>query len=383
MVLKLTICRETEGDEASFEYLFSQEHITIGRGEANHLTLSGTPALVREKHVFVRRSDGACRVLSCGAEDRTRINGDGIPALQPQEIQDGDVLEVGPFQIEFQFLEESDPATTADPEAEPSNPFQDPVARLASALDALATTYEEADPDRREEALADAVRTDGGSESTEEAVRAAVTALVGGPTETRSDGVGDESHLQGPFIVDGEERPVLKTVTDALATVLEVPYQFRHEFIGHSLSHPSDARFLYEGDGAALRSTLLDSSESGAEREQRLQYVDEAAEALVRHQIAVVEGYKASVSHGVKELLTRVDPEEHRDAVLDTNDVFRYVPALAQPAILRRVREACHDLRKEDWAVAEQRIFRPAFRKAYLTHMTAPHGTDDEHEQNG
>lgn len=377
MVLKLVVCGGSDGKETACDYLFSQEYITIGRGDANHLTLADASVAVREKHVFVRKLDESCRVLSCGFEEETSINEDPLPALQPQDLQDGDVLEVGAFQIGVQFLAESDVDATSDSETEPANSFEDPVDRLVFAFESLAATYEERTPQQRVEGLTQALQAARNPLQSDDVVQVAIDQLLGGPEEEMKDVAEPAPKPDGPFVACGKEWPVLQAVTDAFATVLEVPYQFRHELIGRSLSHPPDARFLYEGEGDVIRSTLLDSSLSETEREKRFQYVEEAAEALVHHQIAVMEGYKASVMKGVEQLLMRLDPDAHRDDLVEENKVFGYIPILAQSAILRRVREVCDDLLQEDWSVAEQRIFRPAFRKAYLARMDSPHTSNE------
>lgn len=377
MVLKLVVCGRADGKETPCEHLFSQEYITIGRGDANHLTLSDASVAVREKHVFVRKFDGSCRVLSCGFEEETSINDDPLPALQPRDLHNGDVLGIGSFQVGVQFLADSDVDATSGSETETANSFEDPVDRLVFAFESLAATYEEIEPQQRVDGLTQALQAARNPLQANDVLQVAVDQLLGGSEKEMKEAVETDPKPDGPFVAGGKEWSVLQAVTDAFATALEVPYQFRHELIGHSLSHPSDARFLYEGEGGVIRSTLLDSSLSETEREKRFQYVEEAAEALVHHQIAVMEGYKASVMKGVEQLLTQLDPDAHRDDLVEENKLFGYIPILAQSAILQRVREECDDLLQEDWSVAEQRIFRPAFRKAYLARMDPPHTSNE------
>jgi len=188
----------------------------------------------------------------------------------------------------------------------------------------------------------------------------------------------DEASVDGERPASGVPASVVEILTDAFAKALQVSRQFREEFVGHPFVHPPDAQFLYEGEGDTIREHLLDPELTGPEREQRLRSVEEAAEALALHQFAVLDGYKASVQAGLDELLGRLDPAAHRADVAETHEVFEALPALVEPVVLVRLRDECRALLREDWSVVEQRVFRPAFTKAYLEQMTAPHGTNSE-----
>jgi hypothetical protein len=58
--------------------------------------------------------------------------------------------------------------------------------------------------------------------------------------------------------------------------------------------------------------------------------------------------------------------------------VYKYLPMLATPAVLERLRAEWTELQMGDWSAAEQRVFRPAFIKAYLARMTAVRPSDKD-----
>jgi hypothetical protein len=258
------------------------------------------------------RSGDGYRVQSGEGLDATRLNGQVVADRTPLPLGPGDVLHVGPHALE---------AGTAGENA---------AAPLASSTGGGTAARRKTDPEAESTRGAD----------------------VWAPVS------------------------VVEVLADALAEALQVPRQFRQEFVGHPVSHPSDAQFLYEGEGSVIRQHLLDPALTGPERNRRLRYVREAAEALVLHQIAVLEGYKASVQAGLDELRRRVDPAVHRAAVREEHVAVEALPVLAEPVVLMRVRDECQALQREDWAAAEQRIFRPAFTKAYLEQMEVPHNGD-------
>jgi hypothetical protein len=94
----------------------------------------------------------------------------------------------------------------------------------------------------------------------------------------------------------------------------------------------------------------------------------------------MLDGYKASVAAGTEHLLDGFDPEVHRTAVQETSPLYQWIPPLAAPAILRRLSERHDELTSGAWSVAEHRIFRPAFIKAYLARMTAAHRAGNDAE---
>jgi hypothetical protein len=104
----------------------------------------------------------------------------------------------------------------------------------------------------------------------------------------------------------------------------------------------------------------LDAEEAGR-RAERLQ---EAADTLALHHVALLEGYRASVREGAGHLLQAIDPAvapEGKGGFMDR--IFPFIRRLrAADDAARRWREQ----RDEDWAVSERRVFRPAFIKAYL-----------------
>ena len=53
-------------------------------------------------------------------------------------------------------------------------------------------------------------------------------------------------------------------------------------------------------------------------------------------------------------------------------------PFFGQKAAIEALQGTYQELQGEDWSVAERRIFRPAFNKAYLARMTSAPDPDDE-----
>ncbi len=162
---------------------------------------------------------------------------------------------------------------------------------------------------------------------------------------------------------------VLEVLAEAVSKLAPIPWRFRHEFIGQTIVHSGQSSNVYEMTADELKAYLTESLPDPAELERRFDAVAEAADAVAVHQLAMLDGYKASVQQGAKRLLDEVDPSPI-EAEVEASSAMYKVPQLRSPVVLERVKEIHRELGGEDWSVAERRVFRPAFIKAYLARMT-------------
>ena len=395
MSITLSVMNE-EADAPPVDHVFDRERVTIGRGEENHLTLSDPKRVVSTEHAAIRRTEEGYELVDRGSKNFTYVGGTRLTAGQPYALSEGDVVRIGDFRIEFQRVERA-PAPAAGGEtvfeADFTNPLAEPARRLGEALAELGTAYRAVEEQRRADALADALDRPDVEASVPAAVLPEVLEALGAGAadedagteaangETKAENESAESssagapassgaHLEDP--ADGVLRTVLDGLADAVARVVKIPWQFRHEFIGQTVMQSADTQFLYEGDGDAIAEHLLEPGLSPSERQARLDRVAAAAESVAVHQVAMLDGYKASVTAGSEALLDEVDPDTHASAVQSGHWLFRQVSSLAAPAVLERLRREWTALREEDAAVLETRLFRPPFTKAYLARMTAP-----------
>lgn len=411
MPVKLRVVdTETQADEQS-EYLFDQDRVAIGRGSDNDLTLPDPQRIVSTEHALIQKEEGSYQLVDRGSKNFTYLHDQRLTAGEPHELEEGDIFSLGNFEIEFIPTGPLSSAPAADePAADEtvfaadfSNPFADPAQNLSEALANLIEAYEREAPQRREDALKDAFRRTDMELENHEAVQRVLdllgiqpSARASPPTsseDTSSPSSSSSSSAETPtdpnpqkssssvsspppstVSIQAEDNAmdeVLDTLLEALSRIIEIPWRFRHEFIGQTIMQSAETSFLYDGDASTIKDHLLDPSISQGERRERLDHVDDAAEALAVHQVAMLNGYKASVTEGADELLERLNPEDRRVEVTEENVVYEYLPVLASPAVVERLQLKWNDLKQGDWSAAEQRIFRPAFIKAYLARMTA------------
>ena len=406
MPIKLRVTNQSDTSSEPDEYVFEEDHVSIGRGTANHLTLPDKKRVVSTEHAEVRRADGAYQLVDLGSKNFTYLDGDRIAPEEPVAIESGDTFRIGDFNIEFVALDAPEPAAARTVfAADFSNPFEAPAAQLLDALEEIMDAYEEeADaPRRREDALQDAFRNAAEVVGDHEATQR-VAQLLGMPAGDVSDTAPStasettsepepESESKPESVPSGSstspKRPTPVAPSEAIGSVLDaslaavarlvnIPWQFRHEFIGQTIMQSSETAFLYEGDTETIKQHLLDPSLSDDVRAKRIERLREAAEAVAVHQVAMLNGYKASAMQGAQELLEAVDPDAIEDDIAEENKLFEYLPWLASPVVVERLRTTWKELQAGDWSVAEQRIFRPAFIKAYLARMTAVRNADQD-----
>lgn len=406
MPLKLRVMNEAVEESDPAEYFFERERITIGRGSDNHLTLPDRKRIVSTKHAEVRQEGNTYQLVDLGSKNFTYLRDQRLQAQQPYELHSGDVFRIGDFEIEFVPIEAPEPAAEETVfAADFRNPFEEPANDLMEALEGIIEAYEEETPQRRADAMQDAFRHATEEMGEHEAVQR-VFALLGGdtkgsrPEKTETSPASSADTSSAPAAsstapASSASKPerqraptveaphaavdaVLNTLLQSISQIIGIPWQFRHEFIGQTIMQSADTAFLYEGDAEALKEHLLDPSLSEDERQERLEKVEEAAESLVVHQVAMLNGYKASVMKGAQELMEQLNPEAVEAELAESNKLYDLMPVLASPVVVERLRAKWNELQMGDGSVAEQRVFRPAFIKAYLARMTAVRSSDKD-----
>jgi len=404
MTFKLFVSRTSE-DQAAEVYRFEDEVVTIGRGAANDLQLADDTRVVSTRHAEIRAGEGTCQVVDLNSKNFTYLNGERLQPQQPYPLVPGAVLKMGDFELQFQPEQPTAEApSSADDErtvfaASFENPFEDDAAVLASAVQRMRAAYASEAPSRREDALRDALTTAFDEPPGSHALDAVLAAMLrdgDAPAAAAASGAtsAPEASAPGPEPAPAAPPPpkqppaprvvpstegasasridlLIDTLLRMVARMAEVPWRFRHEFIGQTIMQSEESAFIYSGDADALRGHLLNPTVPDAAARHRLQLLEDALEDLLVHQLALLDGYKASVQKGMHRFLDDVDPAPVAEEVAEDSMLYRLFAVLAQAKAAATITERCETLRQEDWAVVERRIFRPAFIKAYLARMTA------------
>ncbi len=368
MRVKLTVTNPDRGAEPR-TYVLDQDTLVIGRAGTCSLPLDDPDRVVSKEHAEIRRTDDGLRIFDLGSKNQTFVGGKRV-GTAGLPVADGDQIQVGPFHIDVALdlgLLVADDLDRTVFGAAFMNPFQDTAESVAAALGQLRRAYAETDLGPRNDALEDALRDAFGpgqdAEFLSDLVRGTRTAAM--PAAQPGASAPEVLREVPPAALppaapeepaDGE---LLLAIATAAARLVSIPGQFRHEFLGHTVIHAPDTAFLFDADVDALVAHL--SHPDPAERAERRRLLGEAAEAVLHHHQALLEGYRAAARDGATALVDALDPDRFGDDVGGG-----LMPGARERALLDMVRQRCDYLRAESFAAAERRVYRPAFTQAYL-----------------
>ncbi len=366
MLIRLFVRKRRASDEPE-AYLFEDEVIAIGRGRRCHLTLPDPDCILGRQHAEVRRVGTAIHLVDLDSKNGTYLAGQQLKPHKPYPLHEGAVFQLGDYEILFDIYQPGKPTPRFDvadagqngvagPPAY-ANPFTDEVQALADVLARLMASYDDAPADQRaaalEEALAQALARVPPSE---------VTQRLGAWLQPGS-------HVTPEPSADEPYRQVVEALLPAVAQVAAMPAQFRYEFLGQTIVNAPEVAFLFDRDHEALRAHLLAPDLTEAERQQRLAAVQIALDELARHQVALLEGYRASAHEGAHHLATALDPEAKVEQASQSGALYRLLPLLARAKAMDELLSTYAMVAEGDWSAAERRYYRPAFIRAYLARL--------------
>lgn len=366
MPLKLVVSNVSLAD-APQTYLFDDDRITIGRDEAVHVTLSDNKRVVSTRHAELVRENDRYFLADLRSKNFTYLNGERLESDRKYPVKDGDSFKIGDFEISLSIVKAV--PFEADRTVFLTNPFDDPVRQLASVLDKLAIAYDNEPPQRGLEAMKlSLLQTIDGKPSAK--MLPMLQSLLSDSTPPSVRATPTQKPL-APLAPSARSTRIMNELSDAVARLAYIPNRFKHEFIGHTIVITDSSKFLHAEDGTVLRDHLLDPLADDAEFQNRLNMLSDAADEVAAHQVAMMEGYKAAVQKGTTDLLSAVDPERVASDLAGGSWLMKVFPFLASSAIVKALERIVIEFGADDWSVAERRVFRPAFIKAYLSTLSS------------
>ena len=413
MVVKLLLKTESDSDEVE-EFTFEQECISLGRDKENDLHIPDTSRVVSKKHAEITRLDEGFEIVDLGSKNFTYLNSTRLESGRTYSLSDGDLIKVGDYEVEFQVVRPDEPAPQPEAVRIPDydqtvfetgfvNPFLEEAERFSKAFSSLCEVFENEAPNRRVDALRDAfssLEVDAGSE-----VKRLIAGLFLGDTDpeatdpkvhalSREGRNGDHAKdsssglvSQAPVPLEkslapinkrsGKTAPseqldqVLNVIFNVLSMLVSIPWEFRHEFVGHTIAQTPESEILFEGNGEKLKNYLMDPDLDEEELGHRLALLEEGGDEVILHQLAMLDGYKAVVQQGMHMLLREIDPVVAAESLSQQGGLYKISPNLARLVASWGLQEKFKELRAEDWSITERRAYRPSFIRAYLSRMSA------------
>ena len=373
----------------------------------NDLHIPDTSRVVSKKHAEIHSTDNGYEVEDLGSKNFTYLNSSRLESGRSYSLHDGDMIKLGEYEVEFVLL-------TPEPEPEPEvemvkapdydktvfdssfvNPFEEEVGKLMASFERLSAIYDGESPNRRADALKDAL-VDVESGEVHEAWKMVLHKLNGNKEIIDADATDPILHSSSNTPQNGEantpiptqlalsplsiesrveaspqREQVLDVMCNVLAMLVSIPWEFRHEFVGHTIAQTPESAILYEGNAEKLKQFLLDPSLDENELARRLMLIEEGGDEVILHQLAMLDGYKAVVQQGMHMLLREIDPIVATENLSQSSALYKTIPRLARMVASWRLQDKFQELRAEDWSVTERRAYRPSFIRAYLSRMSS------------
>ena len=407
MAIKLVMKNVSDSEECE-EFAFDQERISLGRDKENDLHIPDTSRVVSKRHAEISCEADEYEIVDLGSKNFTYLNSTRLESGRTYTLNDGDLIKVGEFEVEFVLVkpepeEEDDEPETARVvapdhdrtvfESSFVNPFADDAQKLVEALGGLAKAFEKEAPNRRIDALKDAfaeLELD-----KEHELNKAVSSLIAvgfdaeatdpvvhDPSLVATNGDGHKgvpvekaltpvSRKKSKLEMSEQMDKVLDVILNVLSMMVSIPWEFRHEFVGHTIAQTPESEVLFEGNGETMRNFLLNPDLDDEELDKRLALLEEGGDEVILHQLAMLDGYKAVVQQGMHMLLREIDPIVAAENLSQQGGLYKVFPNMARMAASWGLQEKFKDLRAEDWSVTERRAYRPSFIRAYLARMSA------------
>ena len=370
VTLRVTI-NEEKSDEDSRdeaigscgEYTFKQSEITIGRDESNDIHLIDPKRTISRNHARIYISDSGARIEDLKARNFTHINGDRLDAGEQRLLINGDTISIGDFDIAFFATQEVE--QKQDVVSPVMNPFAEAVDELVQQFQQLSSSFNAVRADDKEYLLFDALRSALPSIEGKNVMRIVTKSFVAEGARGRPT----EQAQPTRFEVKSERSGVSDELVDALiATIrdlIQIPFKFRSDFIGTTMMLGKEASYLHADDFEVTKRYLLDSNDS-LDIKQRVDLLKKSAEEVSLHQVGMLEGYRAIVHKGVQDLLKDMQPDALEAQLADTNVLAKMLPMMRKAQLGDLYVQKIAELTGSDWTVAEQRVYRPIFVRAYL-----------------
>ncbi len=102
MAIRLEIHpRKDPSGGKSWERVFDQGEVTIGRASSNDVTLQDPQRVVSSRHAEIRRKANACVLVDVGSTNGTSMNEQQLVPQREYPLQEGDRIVIGDFTILF------------------------------------------------------------------------------------------------------------------------------------------------------------------------------------------------------------------------------------------------------------------------------------------
>jgi pSer/pThr/pTyr-binding forkhead associated (FHA) protein len=373
MPFMLKVGKQSNSEE-NYERQFDQDIITIGRDSTNSLMLDDTKRLISRRHAKIKREGEQYCLFDEDSRNGTFLNEQKISPTQPYTLQNGDMVKIGEYIIQYTHIA----ASTEDEDTTRvfENPFRKEAQSIVTLLQQIHKKYDPLVPNKDSAALQRALKEAFEGIEVVEAEKA-----ISGELAARS-GEKNAPEISSPLMPLSQDAStmvrvgqVLDLFMDAVSSLVKGALKFRTEFVGTTMVQLKDS--LHSLSANELKKHLFNTEISEKEVQKRLASAKNQIDESLLHQLALLDGYRASIKDGVQELIEYIDPitleEEFSQKIFSLGPIkipYRWIPFYVQLNTYFVIRKRFLELLAEDRGAFDRKIFRPSFIRAYMKTMS-------------
>lgn len=376
MGIKLIITKKNDPEFKS-QREFDHDVITIGRDSSNILHLPDEYKVVGRSHAKIERTTDGYQLIDLGSKNFTLLNEKTINAGQAYPITHDSQIKCGDYILTFYIQDKVQEQTVFSPET--FNPFREDTNELGKILSRIYETYALESSSRRKESLKYALHQALNRVTSNEAGLIMAAYLQSGGDF--SGAANRKVPLQNQKPEGGESlNQTLNILLEYAVKMIHGHFDFRIGFLEETYMKPKtkspDFLDLYSCSAEEMKNYLVNEQLTEEEASERQTFVKQALNDLLRHQIAILEGYKKCVKKGTQHFLQRISPhilkKELMERKLKLGPLelsFRTFPFLFKIKFYQIYEQKHKELINDDESFVEKKVYRPGFIEGYRNFM--------------
>jgi len=385
MPIKLRITKESDA-KWHYTQVFNKDSISIGRDFSNNLQLVSEKSAVSRQHAKIERHGDTCQVIDLNSRNFTYLNEEKLKGEEEYDLKNGDLIKICEFTLQFSVekkrIEDVERTILEHP-----NPFLKDAIVLGTTVNRICRRFEMQESSRKSEDLNEAVQ-----ESLNNLKLNIAGKIIANVLRTQA-----ESTTKTPVEVDKiEQKPqaipslnnmqkMIDTTLKFFVRLIQARRQFRFEFIGETMIKSSKDFSIHTCSAEELKNYLFDSKIPPKESQRRIDQIKYITDEIMLHQVALLDGYKASVEKGSRLLLEKTDPDvlrkhlsERRINLGPIKIPFSSLPIINAYKLVQLFSDAHRELSQEDQSIIEKKYFRHSYVRSYNKRMDSPKREDEE-----
>jgi pSer/pThr/pTyr-binding forkhead associated (FHA) protein len=354
MAFEINVCKDSNINYNT-NFRFYQNVITIGEDISNNLRLrSGKNVIapiLAENHLKI----GTFYLTYIGSDEGTFIEDKKIIANKPHIINDRAIFKIGDYCLTFHLMKAAKKDTQENSQ---KTSIKNEINVLLDTLEFI-NTFDDSHLSKEPESKFQ---------------QAFEQALIGRDFEKIFNQMSKIIFQRNPKNkkVNADESEFIIDIFLILFTeIFDMSAKISQEFIGAYTIHRRDSKqMIHPG---TLKNYIFAPDLSPEERYKRKAFLKEEIHDVISRQIAIFDGYKSSLKHGINDILKILDPRAAKENLL--NKTFKmgsfsvhqkYFPFFIYQRAFKNLIRIHDDLSYGEDKNVEDKYFKPAFISGYL-----------------